>query len=558
MDVLTHSGRAMTVELPAAGARWVATECRELATELVGGARFDPDHRLESGPAQAVPCSRDDALVAAARGHLEVLGPVTLEELSASIGTGTVGELRSAVARLEAEGSVLGCRVATDGQLPTAVASERFCARHLLARIHAAMRDSSRRSVEAVCAQQFMRFLLSWQHVGPGHRLLGSGGVVEVIEQLQGYEAAVDAWESAILPVRVAGYHAALLDEWCARGEVAFGRLGLRATDRLGSPPRRGGATPSPATPISLYRREDLEWLLAASRAGATPDPPTVGAALEVFEALRRHGALFVTDLCQLTGRLPGEVVEALWDGMARGLLTADGFQAVRALLSGRGARARTSSFPGRAGPVLGRAGRSRPGLPGQGRSRLRVRPAVSGGRWSLLGDGLRFGALPAGDPAGTGPGAAAGQKDPGLDPDELAEAIAGQLLSRWGVVFRDLLARESLAIAWRDVLWALRRLEARGMVLGGRHVAGFAGEQFALPEAAEQLRALGKRAADGVTVQLSATDPLNLTGVILPGPRIPAQHARTITLKDGVLERLEVEGPGLQPAIPRHSAIPG
>ncbi len=558
MDVLTHSGRAMTVELPAAGARWVATECRELATELVGGARFDPDHRLESGPAQAVPCSRDDALVAAARGHLEVLGPVTLEELSASIGTGTVGELRSAVARLEAEGSVLGCRVATDGQLPTAVASERFCARHLLARIHAAMRDSSRRSVEAVCAQQFMRFLLSWQHVGPGHRLLGSGGVVEVIEQLQGYEAAVDAWESAILPVRVAGYHAALLDEWCARGEVAFGRLGLRAADRLGTPPRRGGATPSPATPISLYRREDLEWLLAASRAGATPDPPTVGAALEVFEALRRHGALFVTDLCQLTGRLPGEVVEALWDGMARGLLTADGFQAVRALLSGRGARARTSSFPGRAGPVLGRAGRSRPGLPGQGRSRLRVRPAVSGGRWSLLGDGLRFGALPAGDPAGTGPGAAAGQKDPGLDPDELAEAIAGQLLSRWGVVFRDLLARESLAIAWRDVLWALRRLEARGMVLGGRHVAGFAGEQFALPEAAEQLRALGKSAADGVTVQLSATDPLNLTGVILPGPRIPAQHARTITLKDGVLERLEVEGPGLQPAIPRHSAIPG
>jgi ATP-dependent Lhr-like helicase len=379
-----------------------------------------------------------------------------------------------------------------------------------------------------------------------------------VIEQLQGYEAAVDAWESAILPLRVAGYHAALLDEWCARGEVAFGRLGLRATDRLGTPPRRGGATPSPATPISLYRREDLEWLLAASRAGATPDPPTVGAALEVFEALRRHGALFVTDLCQLTGRLPGEVVEALWDGMARGLLTADGFQAVRALLSGRGARARTSSFPGRAGPVLGRAGRSRPGLPGQGRSRLRVRPAVSGGRWSLLGDGLRFGALPAGDPAGTGPGAAAGQKDPGLDPDELAEAIAGQLLSRWGVVFRDLLARESLAIAWRDVLWALRRLEARGVVLGGRYVAGFAGEQFALPEAAEQLRALGKVAADGLTVQLSATDPLNLTGVILPGPRIPAQHARTITLKDGVLERLEVEGPGLQPAIPRHSAIPG
>jgi len=115
------------------------------------------------------------------------------------------------------------------------------------------------------------------------------------------------------------------------------------------------------------------------------------------------------------------------------------------------------------------------------------------------------------------------GVLDPDLDPDELAEAVAGQLLSRWGVVFRDLFVRESLAIAWREVLWALRRLEARGVVLGGRHVAGFGGEQFALPEAVEQLRAVAKTPPDGVTVQLSATDPLNLTGVILPGPRIPA-----------------------------------
>ena len=266
METLMRSGRTMTVELPVAGRRWVATELRELATELVGGATFVPDLQLEPTTARAVPRSRDEALVVAARGHLGTLGPATLEELAASIGTGTVGELRSAVAHLVGEGSVLACRVAYDGE-------DRFCARHLLARIHAAMRDNSRRSVESVSPQHFMRFLLSWQHVGPGRRLLGSGGVVEVIEQLQGYEAAVDAWESAILPVRVAGYHAALLDEWCARGEIAFGRLGLRTTDRLGGPPRRGGATPSPATPISLYRREDLEWLLAATRAGAIAGP---------------------------------------------------------------------------------------------------------------------------------------------------------------------------------------------------------------------------------------------------------------------------------------------
>ena len=221
---------------------------------------------------------------------------------------------------------------------------------------------------------------------------------------------------------------------------------------------------------------------------------------------------------------MPGEVAEALWDGMARGLLTADGFQAVRALLGGRGRLAGGGLFPGRTGSALRPAGQSRAGLPRPGRVRPRVRPAVSGGRWSLLGDGL----------AG-----ADGQSD--FDSDELAEAVAGQLLARWGVVFRDLVWRESLAVAWRDILWALRRLEARGVVLGGRFVAGFTGEQFALPEAAEQLRTVAKRPLDGIVVQLSATDPLNLTGVVLPGPRVPAQHARTITLRDGVLESLEV-----------------
>ena len=536
MAALVRSGRAMTVELPATGARWVATECRDLATALVGGARFRPDNRLAREPTEAAAFARGEALVVAARGHMGILGPVTLEELSASIGTGTVAELRSAVARLEAEGSVLGCRVGAGGPA-TPGPSEQLCARHLLARIHAAMRNNSRRSVEAVSVQQFMRFLLRWQHVGPGHRLLGAGGVIEVIEQLQGYEAAVGAWESAILPARVAGYHAALLDEWCARGEVAFARLGLRATDRLGSPARRGGATPSPATPVSLYRREDLVWLLAATRGGAGADLPAVGAAREVVDALQDHGALFVTDLCQLTGRLPGEVVEALWDGMAGGLLTADGFQAVRALLAGRGARSRTSFLPARTAPLLGPGGRPRPGLPRPGRSRARVRPAVSGGRWSLLGDGVL---------------------DPDLDPDELAEAVAGQLLSRWGVVFRDLFVREPLAIAWREVLWALRRLEARGVVNGGRHVAGFAGEQFALPEAVEQLRSVAKTPPEGVTVPLSATDPLNLTGVILPGPRVPAQPARTITLRDGVVERAGLEGPDREQPTARRGAGTG
>ena len=209
MDRLVSSGRAMTMELSGAEDRWVAVEGRKLAGGLVKEAVFVPDHKLEPDPSPSV-SSREDALVVAARGHLEVLGPVTPEELLASIGFASEGEIRTALARLVGEGFVLACRIAGKEGLD-APSTQLFCARHLLARIHSAMRAGSRRSVEAVSPQQFMCFLISWQHVGPGQRLIGSEGVVEVVEQLQGYEAAVDTWESSILPARVAGYHAGLL-----------------------------------------------------------------------------------------------------------------------------------------------------------------------------------------------------------------------------------------------------------------------------------------------------------------------------------------------------------
>jgi ATP-dependent Lhr-like helicase len=221
---------------------------------------------------------------------------------------------------------------------------------------------------------------------------------------------------------------------------------------------------------------------------------------------------------------MPIEVADALWDGIARGLITADGFQAVRSLLGGR---SRLGNLVGNSASSASSAAgglRSRQGLPRPGRPRPRVRPALTGGRWSLLGEGL--GAPASNETNGAG----------GYDTDELAEAMAGQLLHRWGVVFRDLVVRELIGIGWREVLWALRRLEARGVVRGGRFVAGFTGEQFALPEAYEQLRSVAGKAPEGHTVRLSAADPLNLTGVILPGPRVPAVRTRTIVISDGVV----------------------
>ncbi|HLY64243.1 MAG TPA: DEAD/DEAH box helicase, partial [Chloroflexota bacterium] len=292
-------------------------------------------------------------------------------------------------------------------------------------------------------------------------------------------------------------------------GGVAWGRLSERPDPPEATEEPSRGLTPSRATPITLMIRDDLAWLLAAARGDAGPAVPGPGRTRDVLDALAARGALFQTDLTVATGRLPGEIEDALWDGVARGLLTADGFRAVRSLFAQR-SLAQTS------------LGRHRLRRGGQLASR-------TAGRWSLLPE-------PASD----------------CDPDDLAEAVAEQLAARWGVVFRDLLARENIAVPWRDVLWAFRRLEARGLVRGGRFVNGFSGEQYAHPDAVDVLREVRKRPRAEETIRLSAVDPLNLAGVILPGPRIPAVLTNTVTYVDGAV-RAEHESPDdLQSKAPR------
>jgi ATP-dependent Lhr-like helicase len=336
-----------------------------------------------------------------------------------------------------------------------------------------------------------MRFLLRWQHVTPDTRREGSRGVLAVVEQLQGFELAAGAWERAILPARVTGYRREWLDEVCLDGGITWGRLSLRGEpDEL---PRRSGLAPSRATPITLTIRDDLPWLLRAARGEGRPADVGPGRTRDVIEALAERGALFQPDLSALTGRLPGEIEEALWEGVARGLITADGFRAIRSLF---GRRAAAASSIGRRQLRRG--------------SQLTSRTA---GRWSLLPE-----------------------PPTECDPDDLAEAVAEQLAVRWGVVFRDLLARENIAVPWREVLWAFRRMEARGTVSGGRFVGGFSGEQFAHPDAVSMLREIRKRPRNGETVQLSAADPLNLVGIVLPGPRIPAVATNSVTYVDGAV----------------------
>jgi len=490
---LRADGRASVV----AGA-WAPTERLAMAQSV---------HLSMADPSVAA----DEALAECVGGHLEVAGPVTVDRLVSDepLPTGsvrglpvTVARARTGLARLEALGSAI--------ELPDG----RWCARHLLVRLHAASRSRRRRHVEPASVADFFRFLACWQHVAGGTQVEGRAGLLSVIEQLQGYEIAAGEWERHVLPARVAGYDPRWLDELCLAGEVAWGRLTPRpesgptgdGVEPVRPAGRRGSSTPSPATPLAIVARQDLAWMLAAVRTDKGLVDPVAGASADVLAALRARGACFRAELAPASDRLDSEVDEGLWDLVARGIVTADAFSAVRSLLSARGRR--------RSGLARGTARRA-----ALGRRRAAVGSGTGEGRWSLLPE-----------PDGTG----AGPPD-GPPSEELAEAVAWQLLARWGVTSWELWTRESYRVPWRDVVRALRRLEARGQVLGGRFVAGLSGEQYAAPEAASLLADVRADAGRGAEVVVAATDPLNLTGDPLGGVRVPAVRHREVRYRGGV-----------------------
>ncbi|MBH0203920.1 MAG: hypothetical protein HP496_16875 [Nitrospira sp.] len=353
-----------------------------------------------------------------------------------------------------------------------------------------------RKEVEPVSATDFMRFLLQWQHIVPGSRQHREAGLQQVIGQLAGFEAAASAWEPQLLRLRMARYEPELLDRLCLSGAVSWGRLSPHPRFlQLGETDRRR-IIPTSIAPISLFPREDSGWLMHAVRGETTtaladPSSQLSAVAQDLYRALQQQGARFFNDLVRITYHLPTEVEQGLWELVAAGFVTADGFDNLRALMDPHRRRA-------------------------EGRERAR-RPRHAAGRWTIL------------CPAESGQ----------LSAGSVRERTARQLLHRYGVVFRDLLAREALIQSWRDLLVQYRRMEMAGEVRGGRFVSGFTGEQFALPEAVEALRAIRKTSVSSShEVKLSATDPLNLAGVILPGPRVPAVPTNFLVLKDGVLVR--------------------
>jgi ATP-dependent Lhr-like helicase len=517
---------------------WVAAERIKTFSILFPGVGFETQPAELDEPVAA----SDDALLQLVRGWMAHSGPVEIPWLACIVGL-PEGDIEIAMLRLEAEGRVLrGQFTAADpllseegikGWCPTI----EWCDRRLLACIHRLTLGMLRKEIQPVTRAQFMRWLLRWQHVAPGTQVFAERGVLEVIRQLQGFEAPANAWEPHILATRVASYDPQVLDQLCLTGAVGWGRLSphpatlepvalcsagvppavawascprplVRERDAPGTaggtPALRGSAdsvgqrdlsqaitarriTPSSVAPVTFFVREESDWMIPRHSSLTAASRALSHVAREVLEYTRQRGASFFADIVRGTGKLKSEVETALWELVAAGLLTADGFDNLRALID-----------PKR------RAG--------QGRGR-RSRPRHSTGRWSLLFSGEA------------------------TDRAKALEAVCSVLLERYGVVFRELTLREEFPFKWRELLITLRRLEDRGEVRGGRFVDGFVGEQFALPVALESLRAARHLEPTGEIVTLSAADPLNLVGIIVPGERVPAISGKTITLRDGAME---------------------
>ena len=463
-------------------ALWVSTERLPQFQALWPDAALDPPIAAPAAQARKE-WSEHEALVEIIRGRLEGLGPVTQEALAAPLGFAP-DAIAPALAALQAEGFALR------GNFTPATPEEEWCERRLLARIHRYTLKRLRAEIEPVAARDFLRFLFEWQRVTEKTRMEGPDALAAVLGQLEGFEAPAGAWETEILPARVSGYDPGWLDDHCLAGRIAWARLRPRNPRPDGE--RGGVGSPGPvrSTPITLLARRNGPLWAALS---PMPDPAQASPrARLVLDCIREHGASFFDELVEGTGLLRPQVEEALAELVALGLANSDSFAGLRALLMPSERRRRS------------RRGRALFGMEDSGRWALARRPRP-------------------GAPEGQGAG-------------EAAEHLARTLLRRYGVVFWRLLEREAAWLPpWRDLLRVYRRLEARGEIRGGRFVAGFAGEQFAAPEAVGMLREIRRKPLSGEWISLSGADPLNLVGILTPGPKLGALTVNRVLYRDGL-----------------------
>lgn len=472
---LAHEGRVTRVAVGAG--IWVAAERLHEVLAVHPDARLDP--RIVPRTLGARTFDSEHAVRELVRSRLENVGPTLASTLAEELGVGAE-RVEAALLALEAEGFAMRGHFRQGSQLE-------WCERRLLARIHRATVETLRRAIEPVSTADYLRFLFDWQRVSPSCRAAGEEGLCEVIAQLEGFEAAASAWEEEILRTRVNGLEPRMLDALCLSGRVIWARGG--------APQVTSGRVPEPvrATRIVLLERERLStWSKVRP---AWPElPPASPYAQAIARVLAARGACFFRELERESG-LDREAVEmGLSELVARGAVSSDSWAGLRALIAPRPERAQAP----------------------RGTGRLSVSSMEGAGRWSWVS-------------------AASEMRDAQGTDEAAVEEIARVLLARWGVIVRRVLERERMTPPWRDLVRALRRLEARGEIRGGRFVAGPSGEQYALPEAAMRLRMVRGRKTRGETVTISAADPLNLVGILTAGPKVAAIASHRVVFCDGV-----------------------
>ena len=493
---------------------WVAAERARSFQSLFPDAHFE----LNLPEIEAGEISRDDALLALVQGWMTHVGPTSASQLGDMLGL-RASDIEQALLRMEASGTVLRGKFTNGVGRRTGASAPHdeteWCERRLLARIHRLTVGMLRKQIEPVTAAQFMRWLMRWQHLEPGSQVHGERGTLEVLQQLQGFEIPANAWERQVLARRVSDYDPKWLDQLCLTGAVGWGRLSPHPATLDSSGGGDGtGATrqrrviPTSVAPITFFVREEADWMgLKHNPHNQPQEETTTGAtgsglsndAQLVLEFLRQRGASFFADIVRGTGKLKAEIETALWELVAAGVVTADGFDNLRSLIDPKR----------RAGQGSGKA----------------MRPRHSAGRWAVL------------------------HADAAVERPRAVEAACWMLLRRYGIVIRDLLAREANLPSWRELLMSFRRLEDRGEIRGGRFVDGFLGEQFALPVAVESVRAMRSLPLSGESVTVSAADPLNLVGILVPGERVPAISGRTVSYRDGIAEAAILEPVGITQA---------
>lgn len=428
-----------------------------------------------------------DALVALLRGLIETSGPVTAVEI-ANVFQLPVHRIFASLVALEGEGIVLRGRFLNyDPAIESESEEIEWCHRRLLARIHRRTISGLRREIEAVEIEVYHQFLARHHAAVAGYRRQGVDGVFDSIAQLQGLDLSSAAWEESLLTLRVEGYQPSWVDELCLSGDIGWGRLDPVVRKKSAGKPM---SSVTKAVPISLFLRDDLIWL--TDRAPQRDVDQLNDSTQEIFELLRTHGALFARDILEKTNLLPTQMNELLGELVALGWITSDGFDGLRQLTRTQAERRE----------IRRRSARYR-----------ERRPTTNVGRWTLWE-----------------------RTESNLPQEEVTEQWAWQLIRRWGVVFRDLVLREPLSPQWWELLRVYRRLEARGEIRGGRFVKGVGGEQFATGEAVRELRAIRDSSADDDLLMLSAADPLNLTGIIGSGKRIPSLAGNRVVYLNGAV----------------------